>query len=149
MITLDRALQLCALAHQGQKDKGGFSYCLHPIHVMMKIKEQGATEDEMIVALLHDSIEDSCGRVTLQTLKDEGLTETQLAALDCLTHNKDEDYLTVYIAKIKRNHIARKIKIEDLKHNTDITRLKNRNNLTDKDLARIKKYGEAYEILAG
>jgi hypothetical protein len=149
MIGLDRAIELAVYAHLGQKDRGDWSYILHPIHVMMKIKEGGGTEDEMIVAVLHDAVEDSKGKVTIESLKTEGMTETQLNALIAMTHNKEDDYLDVYIQKIKSNSIARKVKIEDLKHNTDITRLKNRNNLKTKDLERLGKYGKAYEILAG
>lgn len=149
MMTLDKAIALALEAHFGQKDKGGWSYILHPLHLMMQIKENGGTEDEMIVAVLHDAIEDSDGRITIETLKREGLTETQLSALIALTHKDEDDYLDVYIANIKKNPIARKVKIEDLKHNTDITRLKNRDNLRERDLERLKKYGKAYDILAG
>ena len=148
-MTLDKAIQLAVEAQMGQKDRGENSYILHPLHVMMQIKAAGGTEDEMIVAVLHDSVEDSDGRITFDTLRREGMTETQIAAMEALTHNKEDDYLDVYLAKIKKNSIARKVKIEDLKHNTDITRLKNRNDLREKDLQRLRKYGKAYEMLAG
>jgi hypothetical protein len=149
MMTLDKAIQLAVEAHMGQKDRGGNSYILHPLHVMMQIKLAGGTEDEMIVAVLHDAVEDSNGRITFETLKREGMTETQLTAIMALTHDKEDDYLDVYLERIKKNAIARKVKIEDLKHNTDITRLKNRNDLREKDLQRLRKYGKAYEMLAG
>lgn len=147
MLSLDCAIETAVAAHRGQKDKGGWSYILHPLHVMMELKKDGASEDELVVAVLHDVPEDS--EVYGLSYFETCLTETQMAALKCLTHDKADDYLGVYIPRIKKNAVARKIKIKDLEHNMLITRLKNREDLKEKDLQRIAKYAAAYEILAG
>jgi (p)ppGpp synthase/HD superfamily hydrolase len=92
MITLTRAIEIACDAHKSQKDKGGFSYIHHPITVMMAIKDDGGSEDDMIVAVLHDVVEDSDW--TIGTLRKEGLTEYQLAAIDALTKT-DEPTVTL------------------------------------------------------
>lgn len=93
------------------------------------------------VALLHDVVEDSI--YTLQDLIDQGFPNEVIDAVKVLTHNKNIPYLD-YIDSIKSNPIARKVKIEDLKHNSDITRL---NQITEKDLERIEKYKTALGLL--
>ena len=98
------------------------------------------TELECIVALLHDVVEDT--DITLNDLEKEFPQEV-IDLLKILTHDKKIDYIE-YIKKVKTNPIATKIKIADLKHNSDITRLE---NITTTDLKRIEKYKKALEIL--
>ena len=122
-------------AHKGQKDKAGRVYIFHPLAVSFGVK----TKDAKIVALLHDVLEDS--NYTIEDLN--FLTEKQKCSLDLLTHKKDESYFD-YIEKIKSDDIAKQVKLSDLKHNSNLKRLK---NITEEDLERVKKYKKAMEIL--
>ncbi len=132
MSTLRKALQIAREAHAGQTDKAGEPYFLHPLTVMCKMH----TEPEMIAALLHDLIEDTAW--TIQDLQKEGFGEEALKAVDLLTKRKnDGGTYANYIAGIKGNPIAVKVKIADLEHNMDTRRLA---RLTGKDKKRLKKY---------
>ena len=131
-----KAMIIAYNAHQNQFDKANIPYIYHPIH----IAEQMDTELECIVALLHDVVEDT--DITLNDLEKEFPREV-IDLLKILTHDKKIDYIE-YIKKVKTNPIATKIKIADLKHNSDITRLE---NITTTDLKRIEKYKKALEIL--
>lgn len=131
-----KAMLIAYNAHQNQFDKANIPYIYHPIH----IAEQMDTELECIVALLHDVVEDT--DITLNDLEKEFPKEV-IDLLKILTHDKKIDYIE-YIKKVKTNPIATKIKIADLKHNSDITRLE---NITTTDLKRIEKYKKALEIL--
>ena len=131
-----KAMIIAYNAHQNQFDKANIPYIYHPIH----IAEQMDTELECIVALLHDVVEDT--DITLNDLEKEFPQEV-IDLLKILTHDKKIDYIE-YIKKVKTNPIATKIKIADLKHNSDITRLE---NITPTDLKRIEKWKKALEIL--
>ncbi|EJP21813.1 HD domain protein [Peptostreptococcaceae bacterium AS15] len=135
MINYIKALIIMFQAHKGQKDKAGRVYIFHPLAVSFGVK----TKDAKIVALLHDVLEDSN-----YTIKDlDFLTEEQKHSLVLLTHKKNESYFN-YIEKIKSNDIAKQVKLSDLKHNSNLKRLK---NITEEDLERVKKYKKAMEIL--
>lgn len=134
---LDLALKIATEAHKGQVDKAGVAYIEHPKFVANLVN----TEEEKIVALLHDVIEDTT--VTLQDLKKYGFSKEVIEAIILLTKNKTVKY-SEYIRNIKLNKIARIVKIADLKHNSDISRL---SSITQKDLDRLKKYKEALRIL--
>ena len=122
--------------HSGQKDKSGVPYIYHIIHVA----EQMNTEEETMVALLHDTLEDTkLNPNTIKVIYGEHILE----AVELLTHKKNEPYFD-YIMKIKDNPLARKVKIADLKHNMDLTRIA---NPSDKDFKRVEKYKKALEIL--
>lgn len=131
-----RAMRIAYEAHHGQLDKSGVPYIYHPIH----LAEQMDTETETIVALLHDVLEDT--PVTMEQLAEEFSYEI-IEALQLLTHNKEEDYLS-YVERLKLNVIARKVKKADLKHNSDKTRLL---TWTKKDEKRLEKYEKALKIL--
>ena len=130
-----KALLVAIKAHQGQKDKGGKTYILHPIRVALNVKGK----DEKIVALLHDVIED-----TSYTIDDlDFLSEEQRKALLLLTHDDDVPYME-YITELKKNKIASKVKLADLEQNMNLKRLK---TISNKDLKRLEKYKRAKEIL--
>lgn len=112
---INKAIDIAYSAHQGQRDKSGRPYFLHPVVVASQMD----TESEVCVALLHDVVEDS--GVTLGELE-AIFPEEIIQAVKVLTHKEGVDYLD-YIREIKGNPIARKVKLADLKHNTDITRL--------------------------
>jgi (p)ppGpp synthase/HD superfamily hydrolase len=132
-----KAMKIAFDAHNGQKDKSGIPYIYHPIH----LAEQMETEEECIVALLHDTVEDT--DITFKQLEKE-FSDKVIEALKLLTHDKSIGYME-YVRNLKNNPIARKVKLADLRHNSDETRLK---YLTEKDRKRNQKYREAIEILS-
>ena len=135
---LERAIQIAVDAHAGVKDKGGKAYILHPISVMMRCE----TDEEKIVAILHDVVEDTDW--TFEALREEGFTETIIEALETVTkHSEDEDY-DEFVQRSLKNEIGRKVKIADLRENLDVTRI---GALNDKDIERINKYKRALKVL--
>lgn len=112
-----KAMRLCYDAHKNQVDKSGIPYIFHPIH----LAEQMQNEETTIVALLHDVVEDSS--YTFEDLESMGFSERILTAVKLLTREPGVPYME-YIAKIKENPIARTVKLADLAHNSDLSRLK-------------------------
>jgi (p)ppGpp synthase/HD superfamily hydrolase len=139
MATLTQAIILATKNHEGQTDKSGNPYIFHPLRLMLK----AAQEDEQIVAVLHDTIEDSS--LTLDDLRNEGFTETIVEAVDSLSRRKKESY-EEFILRIKQNPLARRVKVLDLQDNTDLTRNK---KTTEKDRKRLEKYSKALDVLLG
>lgn len=131
-----KAMIMAYNAHINQTDKAGVPYIFHPIH----LAEQMDTETECIVALLHDVVEDT--DVTFEQLEKEFSSDI-IKILKLLTHNKDDDYME-YIKILKENPIAKKVKIADITHNADETRL---DKITEIDILRREKYKEALKIL--
>ena len=137
-IILDRAKEIAKAAHEGQVDKAGKPYIEHPMRVM----KMGKTVEEKIAGVLHDVVEDS--EWTFEMLEKEGIPKDVMDALRCVTKlSEDEDY-DHFIARVKTNPLAIKVKLNDLKDNMDITRL---DQVTEKDLARLNKYIRAYKQL--
>ena len=136
--TLRTALRISLDAHEGQVDRAGKPYIYHPLTVATMT----GSFDEFVTALLHDVIEDST--YTPADLLAAGIPEHIVEALILLTHEDDEPYLD-YVRKLKCNDLARAVKLADLKHNSDLSRLP---MVTDKDLERVEKYKKAMEILA-
>lgn len=132
-----RAMVLALDAHKGQYDKGGLPYIMHPLH----LAESMETEDECVVALLHDVLEDT--EITVGNLQEWGITDRQIEALKLLRHDEFVPYLE-YVQKLRSDPIAVKVKIADLRHNTDLTRLK---QATDEDYMRVEKYKQALQLL--
>ena len=130
------ASKIAYKAHEGQADKAGVPYIFHPIH----IAEQMDSEESCVVALLHDVIEDS--DITLEILS-KYFNDDIIAALRVLTKKENDDYV-MYIKRVKTNKLAAKVKIKDLEHNRDLTRL---DEVTDKDRKRSMKYWEAIRYL--
>lgn len=136
-MNLKTALKIAKDAHRRQLDKGGESYIFHPIRVALQLE----TEEEKIVALLHDVVEDS--EYSIMILKEYMFSDSVIEALTLLTKNKGMEYQT-YIENIKKNALATKVKIADLTDNLDTTRLP---AITIQDSKRIKKYHRAYDFL--
>ena len=135
---LERAIQIATQAHAGFRDKGGNIYILHPIAVMMRCE----TNEEKIVAILHDVVEDS--EWTFDALLKEGFSAEVVEALKSVTKEaKDEDYDS-FIQRCSNNKIGRNVKIADLRDNLDITRM---GELSEKDIKRTNKYKRALEFL--
>ena len=134
---LIKAFFLCVIKHWKQKDRAGKRYIWHPIHVMLNVKGY----NEKIVALLHDIVEDT--EVTIPDLKNLKFSKEVIEAVDVITKKKDQEYFS-YLKSIKDNSIAKKVKIEDLKHNSDLKRLR---FVTQKDMDRFIKYKKALDYL--
>jgi (p)ppGpp synthase/HD superfamily hydrolase len=136
-----KALSICFAAHKDALDKSGMPYVFHPFHLAEQMQDELTT----VVALLHDVVEDT--DYTLEMLREEGFGEDVLAALRLLTRtddiNTEEEYMA-YVARIKENYAARAVKIADLTHNSDMTRL---SVVTDKDIMRAAKYQRALMLL--
>ena len=131
------ALQLCFEAHKEQVDKSGMPYVFHPFH----LAEQMQTEETTVVALLHDVVEDT--DYTIDDLKNMGFGKTITDAIALMTHADGVDYMD-YVRAIKNNPIAKAVKLADLKHNSDLTRL---NVVDEKALNRKEKYSKAIKLL--
>ena len=123
--------------HWKQRDKAGKRYIWHPIHVMLNVEGY----NEKIVALLHDIVEDT--DVTVPDLKNLKFSKEVIEAVDVITKKKDQEYFS-YLKLIKGNSTAKKVKIEDLKHNSDLKRLR---FVTQKDMERVIKYKKALNYL--
>ncbi len=134
---IKKALQLSFIAHKDQVDKTGLPYIYHPLHLAYQLED----EYEIVTALLHDVVEDTS--YTFEDLKQLGFPNEVIEALHYLTHDPSVSYEN-YIKKIKQNKLARKVKQEDLKHNSDLSRL---NIITIKDIERNKKYKNALDYL--
>jgi len=135
--SLEKAISIAAQAHEGQSDKAGAPYILHPLRVMMKM----STEAERITAVLHDVIEDTDW--TIERLRREGFRAEILDALDCLTKQDGEEY-GEFIERVKLNPLAVKVKKADLEDNLNVARLK---NVTESDTKRLEKYKQAMLML--
>ena len=140
MATIEKALQIAARAHEGQKDKGGQPYILHPLRAMMTV--QG--EDAQIVAVLHDVIEDTS--VTADDLQQAGFSENVVAAVLLVTHNKEEPYAD-YVVRCQGNEVARRVKLADLADNWRLDRTILRPQRFEADVARLRKYVLSYKFL--
>ncbi len=132
-----KALKLCFKAHKRQIDKSGLPYVFHPFH----LAEQMPSEETTVVALLHDVVEDT--KYTFTYLEKKGFDREIIAALRLLTHEKNVDYMD-YVRAIKQNPIAKAVKIADLKHNSDLSRL---DFVDQKALERKQKYEKALKLL--
>lgn len=133
-----RAVLLAAEAHVSQYDRAGEPYILHPL----KLSLAAENHDERIVALLHDVIEDS--PLTLDFLAREGFPERIVRAVDALSKRAGEPY-DAFIERVAKDRLATRVKLLDLAHNMDLTRLPNPN---EADAARVEKYERARRYLS-
>ena len=137
MSTLERAIEIAAKAHSGQVDKGGHSYVLHPLRLMLSV----SSSHERMAAALHDVVEDT--DLTLSDLASEGSPPEVVSAIQALTKLPGE-------ARVEAAHraaahpIARVVKLADVADNMDTSRIA---EPTEKDFARLKKYEQARLIL--
>lgn len=139
MNTLDVAIALACSVHAGQVDKSGKPYILHPLRLMLSFDDV----DAQVVSVLHDVVEDS--DTSLEDLRAVGVSERAIEAIDCLSKRPGEQY-DDFIARIRPNELARKVKIADIRDNLDLTRLP---VVTEKDLQRAAKYHRALAVLLG
>lgn len=137
MTHIEIALRIALEAHEGQTDKAGDPYILHPLRVMQNVKGT----DTKIVALLHDVIEDSV--VTAQYLLESGFPAHIVRSVETLTKTEGMDY-GAYLAEVVKDPVAREVKLADLHDNLALTRM---NTVTEMDLPRLNKYLSALEFL--
>lgn len=134
---LDKAALICVTKHQGQRDKMGCAYFQHPVRVSMRC----STDDEKIVALLHDTIEDT--DVTPEYLLREDFPQYLVEAILSVTKRDGESY-EEFVARAKENPIGRHVKIHDLEDNLDVMRL---DEVSPDMAARFTKYLKALRFL--
>lgn len=132
-----KAMKLCFDAHKEQFDKSGMPYVFHPLH----LAEQMNDEETTTVALLHDVVEDT--EYTIEDLAKMGFEKNITDAIALMTHDDGVDYMD-YVRMIKENPVARAVKLADLKHNSDLTRL---DSIDEKALIRKEKYLKAITLL--
>ncbi len=138
---LSAMILLATNAHAGQFDKGGQPYILHPLKVMHYLKSKD--EELQCIAVGHDVVEDT--QTTFVDLKNAGMSDRVIEGIRALTKMPGET-LDEYKARVFANEDAMRVKMSDLRHNSDIRRLK---GVTDKDIARMAKYHQFYlEIIA-
>ena len=132
-----KAMKLCFEAHKDQVDKSGMPYVFHPFHVAEQMKDEATT----IVALLHDVVEDT--DYTLEDIAAEGFGQEIVEAVSLMTHEDDVPYLD-YVTKLKDNPIAKAVKLADLAHNSDPSRL---GEIDEETQQRLEKYKKAIALL--
>ena len=130
-------MRISLKAHQGQTDKSGMPYFLHPFYVAEHMED----EEETCAALLHDVVEDT--DLTLEDLRRAGMPERVVEAVDLLTHREGTDYFE-YVRGLSGNRIARTVKLHDLEHNMDLGRI---DHVTQEDILRSEKYRKARAVL--
>lgn len=136
---LDRAIALAAESFKGKFDKAGKPYILHCLAVMNQMSQDD--EEAMAIAVLHDVVEDT--KITFEDLAQQGFSRRVISALKLLTHKPGISY-DDYIRALAGNPDAKSVKIADLRHNSDITRMK---GLETKDFERLEKYHRSYIYL--
>ena len=134
---LEKAIEIATKAHSGQVNKGGVPYILHPTAVAAGVE----TTEQKIVAYLHDVIEDT--DITAEDLLAEGLQNDIVDAIKVLTKKNGVPYMS-YLQAVKKNELARVVKISDIKHNMDLSRIE---NPTQRDFDRLDKYKKALLFL--
>lgn len=139
MQRLSNMIHLAVNKHAGQFDKGGKPYILHCLKVMHYVKSEDV--EVLCAAVGHDLLEDT--DTTIDNLVDIGMTQATIDAIVALTKQRGQSY-EQYKAAVKANAIARIVKMADLRHNSDLRRLK---GVTEKDVARVAKYMQFYQEL--
>lgn len=138
MSTLEHAIAIASKAHEGQQDKGGAPYILHPLRMMLQLE----TEAERITAMLHDVVED-CEGCSFDRLRYEGFSEEIIEALKSVTKHNGETY-EEFIRRSATNPIGVRVKLADLNDNCDLTRIGSPNK---RDHERISKYRQAIALI--
>ena len=138
MFTLEKAIKLACEKHEGQFRWNGDPYVMHLLRVMLKM----TTNDERIVAVLHDSLEDT--NLTEWDLFEAGCPDHLIAAIVLLTHKKEDSY-GKYVRKLNQNVIAKTVKMEDISDNLDLRNIGHQ--ITERDIERVTKYVKALDFL--
>jgi (p)ppGpp synthase/HD superfamily hydrolase len=137
MSTLEHAIRIAAVAHEGQVDKAGAPYILHVLRVMLAV----SSNEERIVAVLHDVVEDTMW--TPEALRAEGFGDAIINAIERLTRREGESY-DAFIERAGSSAISRRVKLADLADNANLDRIA---QPSDEDRARVSKYQRAMNAL--
>jgi (p)ppGpp synthase/HD superfamily hydrolase len=137
MSILAKAIAFAAEKHVGQTDKGGNAYILHPLRMMMRLRT--SDEELMAICVLHDVVEDC--KVSFDDLRAIGMTERVVTGVRALTRQNGETY-EQFIERLAFSRDALLVKREDLRDNSDLTRLK---GVSEKDVARMQRYMRAFK----
>ena len=132
-------MRLCFDAHKEQEDKTGLPYVFHPFH----LAEQMTDEISVVCALLHDVVEDT--DYTLESLAEMGFPSEAIEVLRLLTHDPEIPYFD-YVESISQNPIAKQVKLADLAHNSDLSRM-DAEEIDEWAIARTEKYKKAIAML--
>lgn len=132
-----KAMKLCFEAHKDQVDKSGMPYVFHPYHLAEQMHDEATT----VVALLHDVVEDT--EYSIEDIRKMEFPEKIVTALQLMTHEESVPYMD-YVLKLRKNPITKAVKLADLNHNSDLSRL---NHVDEKALKRKEKYAEAIKLL--
>jgi (p)ppGpp synthase/HD superfamily hydrolase len=138
-MTLVKAVDIATKAHEGQVDKYGAPYIGH----VMRVMNLGRTEEEKICGVLHDVIEDSPW--TFEQLEAEGFSPNIIQALRCVTKLDEHEDYDHFVQRTLQNRLACLVKLNDLTDNMDIKRMP---VVTEKDIARLNKYLQAYHTIS-
>lgn len=133
-MTLEQAICFAAQIHEGQVDKAGAPYILHPLRMMLRLGDPAARR----VAVLHDVVED--GGVTLDMLRRKGLPEEEVLAIAALSRDKEKETYSEFIVRLSANPLARRVKLADLADNMDVSRLP---AIGPEDEKRLERYRQA------
>ena len=149
-VVVQSAADIACQLHKGQKDKAGVDYFTGHLSAVAKM---GNTWQEQVVGYLHDASEDTPNSMEeVLNLLDEKLEsplseadrEELATALRLLNHHLSPDRET-YIQRIKSNALVTKVKLHDLAHNMDLSRIP---NPTQKDYERVERYKNEYDYLS-
>ena len=132
-----KAMRLCFDVHKEQVDKTDMPYVFHPFYLATQMDDEVST----VCALLHDVVEDTL--TSFEDLRNMGFPHEVIEVLTLLTHEEGVPYMD-YVKKIATNETAKKVKIADLKHNSDTTRL---SQVDEKTSKRLEKYRNALKLL--
>jgi (p)ppGpp synthase/HD superfamily hydrolase len=142
MSTLEKAIEMAARAHAGQRDRSGVCYVLHPLRVMLRQQ----SEEAMIVAVLHDTLEDT--HLTQDDLRKAGFSEYVLEAVRLVTRDEKDSYAD-FVARCVAHPLARAVKLADLEDNSRLDRALLRPDKLPRDLKRVVRYQLSYKFLTG
>lgn len=141
---IEAAYRLAEEKHREQKRSSGEPYIIHPLSVAAILVGLGMDSQSVMAGLLHDVVEDTDW--TLEQLEAEGFPPESMEALGLLTHPEGQPYME-YVAGLRHNSVAVKVKLADLRHNSDFTRL---SAVTAGQRARLEqKYAPAFALLEG
>lgn len=145
---LEKAIDLAVAAHRGSEDPPGEPYIVHPMRVLLGVSQgDDAHQNERLrcVAILHDTLERT--KLTAADLRGAGMPKVVVRAVQLLTHDADTSYAD-YVVKLKRDPLARVVKIADLLDNADLRRVTFRAG-KGKDRKRVIRYAASYKFLTG
>jgi (p)ppGpp synthase/HD superfamily hydrolase len=145
MAGLEQAISLAVEKHRGQRDKSGEPYVLHPMRVMMRVRERGGSEAAQCAAILHDVVED-CD-VTLDDLRKAGFSDEVVRGVEAVTKQPAEEGDAGYEGFVKRaaaDPIGRMVKLADLEDNMDLRRL---DEMGERGMRRLERYLKAWRYL--